>query len=168
MGSSLSPRHVCRAGVLFLLVATLVYSVMVVAPKARYYDERSSTFDENLRAPSFWGSSSRFSSWAARCRRGTCAGRESCFCSSQPSSTPSWSLHRRPGTTTNALPPSMKISGRPPSGDPPRGSAHGQLAVAAARVPGGSPVSARRNPRLLRHGRCTEGPVLRRTLFHLR
>jgi hypothetical protein len=51
MGSSLSPRHVCRAGVLFLLVATLVYSVMVVAPKARYYDERSSTFDENLRAP---------------------------------------------------------------------------------------------------------------------
>src|ERR1019366_1479509 len=51
MGSSLSPRHVCRAGVLFLLVASLVYSVMVVAPKARYYDERSSTFDENLRAP---------------------------------------------------------------------------------------------------------------------
>jgi hypothetical protein len=24
---------------------------MVVAPKARYYDERSSTFEENLRAP---------------------------------------------------------------------------------------------------------------------
>jgi hypothetical protein len=51
MGSSLSPRHVCRAGVLFLLVASLVYSVMVVAPKARYYDERSSTFEEDLRAP---------------------------------------------------------------------------------------------------------------------
>ena len=30
---------------------SLVYSVMVVAPKARYYDERSSTFEENLRAP---------------------------------------------------------------------------------------------------------------------
>jgi hypothetical protein len=51
MGSSLPPRHVWRAGVLFLLVASLVYSVMVVAPKARYYDERSSTFEENLRAP---------------------------------------------------------------------------------------------------------------------
>jgi hypothetical protein len=51
MGSSLPPRHVWRAGVLFLLVASLVYSVMVVAPKARYYDERSSTFEENVRAP---------------------------------------------------------------------------------------------------------------------
>ena len=51
MGSALPPRHVWRAGVLFLLVASLVYSVMVVAPKARYYDERSSTFEENLRAP---------------------------------------------------------------------------------------------------------------------
>jgi hypothetical protein len=51
MGSSLPPRHVWRAGVLFVLVASLVYSVMVVAPKARYYDERSSTFEENLRAP---------------------------------------------------------------------------------------------------------------------
>ena len=50
MGSSLPPRHVWRAGVLFVLVASLVYSVMVVAPKARYYDERSSTFEENLRA----------------------------------------------------------------------------------------------------------------------
>jgi high-affinity Fe2+/Pb2+ permease len=45
MGSALPPRHVWRAGVLFLLVASLVYSV------ARYYDERSSTFEENLRAP---------------------------------------------------------------------------------------------------------------------
>ncbi len=51
MGSSLPPRHVWRAGILFVLVASLVYSVMVVAPKARYYDERSSTFEENLRAP---------------------------------------------------------------------------------------------------------------------
>jgi hypothetical protein len=51
MGSSLPPRHVWRAGDVFVLVASLVYSVMVVAPKARYYDERSSTFEENLRAP---------------------------------------------------------------------------------------------------------------------
>ena len=49
MGSALPPRHVWRAVILFLLVASLVYSVMVVAPKARYYDERSSTFEENLR-----------------------------------------------------------------------------------------------------------------------
>ncbi len=51
MGSALPPRHVARAVVLFVLVASLVYSVMVVAPKARYYDERSLTFEENLRAP---------------------------------------------------------------------------------------------------------------------
>jgi hypothetical protein len=51
VGSSLPPRHVWRAAILFLLVASLVYSVMVVAPRARYYDERSSTFEENLRAP---------------------------------------------------------------------------------------------------------------------
>jgi hypothetical protein len=51
VGSALAPRHVARAVVLFVLVASLVYSVMVVAPKARYYDERSSTFEENLRAP---------------------------------------------------------------------------------------------------------------------
>jgi len=51
VGSALPPRHVARAIVLFVLVASLVYSVMVVAPKARYYDERSSTFEENLRAP---------------------------------------------------------------------------------------------------------------------
>jgi hypothetical protein len=51
MGSSLPPRHVWRAGILFVLVASLVYSVMVVAPKARYYDERSSTLEENLRSP---------------------------------------------------------------------------------------------------------------------
>jgi hypothetical protein len=51
MGSALPARHIARAIVLFVLVASLVYSVMVVAPKARYYDERSSTFEENLRAP---------------------------------------------------------------------------------------------------------------------
>lgn len=51
LGSALPPRHVWRAGILFLLVASLVYSVMVVAPRARYYDERSSTLEENLRAP---------------------------------------------------------------------------------------------------------------------
>lgn len=50
MGSALPPRHVWRAAAIFLLLATLVYSVMVVAPRARYYDERSSTFEENLRA----------------------------------------------------------------------------------------------------------------------
>ncbi|MGA7992288.1 MAG: hypothetical protein WCC53_12690 [Thermoanaerobaculia bacterium] len=51
VGSSLPPRHVWRAAILFLLVASLVYSVMVVAPRARYYDERSFTFEENLRGP---------------------------------------------------------------------------------------------------------------------
>ena len=51
MGSSLPMRHVWRAVTIFLLLASLVYAVMVVAPKARYYDERSSTFEENLRAP---------------------------------------------------------------------------------------------------------------------
>jgi hypothetical protein len=51
MGSSLPPRHGWRAVTIFLLVASLVYAVMVVAPKARYYDERSSTFEESLRAP---------------------------------------------------------------------------------------------------------------------
>lgn len=50
-GSALALRHVARAVVLFVLVASLVYSVMVVAPKVRYFDERSSTFEENLRAP---------------------------------------------------------------------------------------------------------------------
>jgi hypothetical protein len=51
LGSSLPPRHVWRAVTIFVLLASLVYSVMVVAPKARYFDERSSTFEENLRAP---------------------------------------------------------------------------------------------------------------------
>jgi hypothetical protein len=51
LGSSLPPRHVWRAGVLFVLVASLVSSVMVIQPRARYYDERSLTLEENLRAP---------------------------------------------------------------------------------------------------------------------
>ena len=50
MGAALPQRHVWRAVAIFLLLASLVYSVMVVAPRARYYDERSSTFEENLRA----------------------------------------------------------------------------------------------------------------------
>ena len=50
LGASLPPRHVWRAVAIFVLLATLVYSVMVVAPKERYYDERSSSFEENLRA----------------------------------------------------------------------------------------------------------------------
>lgn len=51
LGSALPPRHVWRAVTIFLLLASLVYAVMVVAPKARYYDERSSTLEEDLRAP---------------------------------------------------------------------------------------------------------------------
>jgi len=51
LGSSLPPRHVWRAGVLFVLVASLVSSVMVIQPRARYYDERALTLEENLRAP---------------------------------------------------------------------------------------------------------------------
>ncbi|MEO8053836.1 MAG: hypothetical protein ABI768_01700 [Acidobacteriota bacterium] len=51
LGSSLPAPHVWRAVTIFVLLALLVYSVMVVAPKARYFDERSSTFEENLRAP---------------------------------------------------------------------------------------------------------------------
>src|SRR5450830_1792094 len=72
------------------------------------------------RAPSSSECSSKCRSWAARCRRGMCGVRESCSCSSPPSSIPSWSWRRRPGTTTSALPPSKKISGRPgmPGGPP--------------------------------------------------
>jgi len=51
MGSALPPRHVWRAGVLFLLVASLVSSVMIVLPRERYYREKSLTFEENLRQP---------------------------------------------------------------------------------------------------------------------
>jgi hypothetical protein len=49
MGSSLPARHVWRAGVIFLLLATLVSAVMIVLPWERYYREKSLTFEENLR-----------------------------------------------------------------------------------------------------------------------
>jgi hypothetical protein len=51
MGSALAPRHVWRAVVLFVLVASLVSSVMVVLPRERYYREKSATFEETLRQP---------------------------------------------------------------------------------------------------------------------
>jgi hypothetical protein len=51
MGSSLAPRHVWRAAAIFLLVASLVSTVMVVLPRERYYREKSLTFEENLRQP---------------------------------------------------------------------------------------------------------------------
>ena len=51
MGSSLATRHVWRAGAIFLLVASLVSTVMVVLPRERYYREKSLTFEENLRQP---------------------------------------------------------------------------------------------------------------------
>jgi hypothetical protein len=54
MGSSLPPRHVWRAAAIFLLVASLVSTVMVVLPRERYYREKSLTFEENLRQP--WAS----------------------------------------------------------------------------------------------------------------
>jgi hypothetical protein len=44
-GSSLAPRHVVRAALLFLLIAVHVYSVMVVAPKMRYYREKVADLD---------------------------------------------------------------------------------------------------------------------------
>jgi MFS family permease len=54
MGSALPPRHVWRAGAIFLLLAALVSAVMVVLPRERYYREKSLTFEENLRPP--WAS----------------------------------------------------------------------------------------------------------------
>jgi len=51
LGSSLPRRHVARAVLLFLLVASLVYAVMVVLPKARYYEDRSRSVDESSRMP---------------------------------------------------------------------------------------------------------------------
>jgi hypothetical protein len=51
MGSALPPRHVFRAVAIFLLLAALVSTVMVVLPRERYYRERSTTFEENLRPP---------------------------------------------------------------------------------------------------------------------
>jgi hypothetical protein len=54
LGSSLAPRHVVRAGVLFLLVASHVYAVMVVQPKMRYYREKSPAFEEKNRMNDPW------------------------------------------------------------------------------------------------------------------
>jgi fatty acid desaturase len=51
MGSSLPARHVWRAAAIFLLVASLVSTVMVVLPRERYYREKSLTFEEDLRQP---------------------------------------------------------------------------------------------------------------------
>ena len=51
MGSSLPPRHVWRSVAIFLLVASLVSTVMVVRPRERYYREKSLTFEEDLRQP---------------------------------------------------------------------------------------------------------------------
>ena len=51
MGSSLAVRHVWRAGAIFLLVASLVSTVMVVLPRERYYREKSLSLEENLRQP---------------------------------------------------------------------------------------------------------------------
>jgi len=51
MGSSLPARHVWRSGAIFLLVASLVSTVMVVRPRERYYREKSLAFEENLREP---------------------------------------------------------------------------------------------------------------------
>ena len=51
MGSALAPRHVWRAGAIFLLVASLVSTVMVVLPRERYYREKSLSLEENLRQP---------------------------------------------------------------------------------------------------------------------
>jgi len=51
LGSSLPPRHVWRAGAIFLLVASLVSTVMVVLPRERYYLEKSLSPEESLRRP---------------------------------------------------------------------------------------------------------------------
>ncbi len=51
MGSALAPRHVWRAGAIFLLVASLVSTVMVVLPRERYYREKSLSLEEDLRQP---------------------------------------------------------------------------------------------------------------------
>jgi hypothetical protein len=64
LGSSLPRRHVWRAVVLFLIVASHVYAVMVVQPKARYYAEKLNTFEESSSSPppSPWSSKLRAAS----------------------------------------------------------------------------------------------------------
>jgi hypothetical protein len=54
LGSSLPPRHVWRAVILFLLVASLVTVVMVVRPRERYYREKSLSLEGDLGRP--WAS----------------------------------------------------------------------------------------------------------------
>lgn len=44
-GSALPPRHVARAFVLFVLVASHVFTVMVVQPKMRYFKEKIADLD---------------------------------------------------------------------------------------------------------------------------
>jgi hypothetical protein len=51
LGSSLPPRHVWRAVTGFVLIASLVSTVMVVLPRERYYREKSLSLEENLRQP---------------------------------------------------------------------------------------------------------------------
>ena len=51
LGSSLPPRHVWRAVLLFILVASLVTVVMVVRPRERYYREKTLSLEEDLRQP---------------------------------------------------------------------------------------------------------------------
>jgi hypothetical protein len=45
LGSALGPRRFARDAVLFLLVASHVYAVMVVQPRMRYYREKVADFD---------------------------------------------------------------------------------------------------------------------------
>lgn len=50
-GSALPPRHVVRAGILFVLVASHVFSVMVVQPKMRYLREKIVDLDAAAAKP---------------------------------------------------------------------------------------------------------------------
>jgi len=45
LGSTLAPRRIARDALLFLLVASHVYAVMVVQPRMRYYREKVADFD---------------------------------------------------------------------------------------------------------------------------
>jgi hypothetical protein len=54
LGSSLPPRRVARAIVLFLLIASHVYVVMVVQPKMRYYREKVTSFEEEKTKEDPW------------------------------------------------------------------------------------------------------------------
>jgi hypothetical protein len=54
LGSSLPPRRVARAIVLFLLIASHVYVVMVVQPKTGYYREKVTSFEEEKTKEDPW------------------------------------------------------------------------------------------------------------------